>query len=188
MGNTLGHHLQLQSMLDAVEASLEDQRQKLSLFSVNVGRDAYTQRLEFQGRISALDMELQNHFSAIEAGLADLRYAMLKLAGALGVGPAPAEGGAGQEEGAAARRAGELLLATISEARAEEIDRKLGLLLDCVLADHLAQAAEDSRRRGDLEQEACTRLQEALGALKIERLRDGHDPRDHAAAHDQEPK
>ena len=164
---------EIHSTFEALENSLSDQRQTLNQVAANFGRDAYTQRLEFQGRISALDTELQNHFTAIEAGLADQRYAMLKLVSSVNGGVAA--NGDQAQRGGVDHHGQAMLDAAIASSKADEIDRKLGLVLDCLLADHLAELAQASRLEGVLEEEAHQRLQEALDAIKIDRLRDRHE-------------
>ena len=124
--------------------------------------------------------------TAIEAGISDQRYALIRLAGS--VAESGADGGAVPGEAAWGGHT------PISQVRAEspagaaapapglpaggryrDIERKLGIVLDCLLADHLASMARAGKEGGELDERAYERLTESLNELKLERLRSRHE-------------
>ena len=63
---------------------------------------------------------------------------------------------------------------TLERQAAGAIEEKLGAVLDCLLADHVAGLARAGLDAGDLEQGAYQELLRGLDALKLERLRGHH--------------
>ena len=156
-------HLVLRHELDALEASITDQRHALHKLVTSFDSHGYAQRLEFQKRLSALDTELRSMLTAIEANITDQRYTLVKLTAGLNGGAA--------EQGQGAQAATEQALAG---GPVSQIDHKLGIVLDCLLADHMVGLARAGRDAGELDEAAYSRLTAELEELKVERLRSRH--------------
>ncbi len=208
----------LNDQLDALEASISDQRHALHRMVTTFDSNAYSQRLEFQRRLADLmnnivdqRQELHGQLAAIEAGISDQRISLMKLGTALAQAEMDRETDVnpwqetmqeltplteGEEEQAAAgeeerprQRAMAMNGATPGPGRASglhpalsllereealDVERKLGIVLDCLLADHVAALARQGLDAGDLEKEAYSQLVQGLDELKLERLRARH--------------
>jgi len=170
--------LRLNDQLNALEASISDQRHALQRMVSTFDANAYSQRLEFQRRLADLmnnmvdqRQELHGQLAAIEAGLSDQRISLMRLGSTL------VPGGSG--EWAAAEDAVAAATATAQEAAppdASALEQKLGIMLDCMLADHVSTMARQGLEAGELQQDAYDELVKGLDDLKLERLRDRHQP------------
>ena len=178
-------HQELRQEFEALEGIISDQRHALHKLVTSFDSQRYTQRLELQKRLSALDTELRGMLTAIEAGISDQRYALVKLAGSLSAHALPTgadtPGGEGLWEGhTPVHRAlpvpGDPAIVELGRlpavgSRYQEIEHKLGIVLDCLLADHLGGLARAGKDDGNLDPQAFQRLTDALAQLKLERLR-----------------
>lgn len=160
--------LEQHDQLAALEGSISDQRHAVQRMAATFDNNAYSQRLEFQHRLANLmnslvdqRQELASQLTAIEGGLSDLRVSRSHPGAAPPAGePAETAGG--------------------NPAAGGGLERKLGIVIDCLLADHVAAAARQGLDAGDLEEGAYRELVQGLEELKLERLRSRHSGPDGA--------
>ena len=212
-----GREVHLAQQLDALEASVTDQRHALQRMVTTFDANAYSQRLEFQRRLADLmnnlvdqRQELHGQLAAIEAGFSDQRITLTRLASAMAQAEAeravqgnpweeaqeqagPSDGDprvtVGKEEPTrpapppppsppSATPAGisglHPAVTAMERQAAGAIEEKLGAVLDCLLADHVASLARAGMEAGDLEEGAYQELLRGLDELKLERLRGHH--------------
>ena len=181
----------LRQEFDALEGIITDQRHALHKLVTSFDSQGYAQRLEVQKRLSALDTELRSMLTAIEAGISDQRYALVRLAGSMAQNSDSQSANAVDEaatwddhtpisqilaEPTTASAGAALPGLALGVGRHPDIEHKLGIVLDCLLADHLASLARAGREAGDMDPQACQRLTDALDELKLKRLRSRHHP------------
>ena len=181
----------LRQEFDALEGIITDQRHALHKLVTSFDSQGYAQRLEVQKRLSALDTELRSMLTAIEAGISDQRYALVRLAGSMAQNSDSQSANAVDEaatwddhtpisqilaEPTTASAGAALPGLALGVGRHPDIEHKLGIVLDCLLADHLASLARAGREAGDMDPKACQRLTDALDELKLKRLRSRHHP------------
>ena len=167
----------LRQEFDALEGIIGDQRHALHKLVTSFDSQGYAQRLEVQKRLSALDTELRSMLTAIEAGISDQHYALARLAGTM-----VRTGEDGEAESSwgghtpIAQILGEPKAVAAGPAlgRHPDMEYKLGIILDCLLADHLASLARTGKEEGTLDEAACRRLTDALDQLKLKRLKSRH--------------
>ena len=189
--------LHLTEQLDALEANTADQRHALQRMVTTFDANAYSQRLEFQRRLADLmnnlvdqRQELHGQLAAIEAGFSDQRLTLTRLASAM----ARDDSAAGSHDprvtvprerpaGAGAQALPDQpptpsglhpAVSSLEREAAVAIEEKLGAVLDCLLADHVAGLARAGVDAGDLEESAYQELLRGLDELKLERLRGHH--------------
>jgi len=194
--------VRLTEQLDALEASTADQRHALQRMVTTFDANAYSQRLEFQRRLADLmnnlvdqRQELHGQLAAIEAGFSDQRITLTRLAsamaqveagGVLGDDPrvtVPREKSSGQApvtvgypDQPATPSGLHPSISSMEREAAGAIEEKLGAVLDCLLADHVAGLARAGVDAGDLEEGAYQELLQGLDELKLERLQGHHQP------------